>query len=338
MRRLLRLLPVVALVTVAATACGTSGSGGAGGAGTGGGDQMSLKLADDFPPTDPLNTFLNNFAVDVTKRTSGNVKVTLFKGGQLGSEGDIVRGVANGTIAMSMVGVTGYPPLDAFFTPYAVRSQHQLDLIIEQKMLQKYIDQFETNQHAHLLGTLYVSPRQMTSKKPINSVQDVQGLKLRVPKINSEVKVFTAMGAQPTILAFTEVYTALQNGAADAQENPVSTILSAKFYEVQPYLDLTNHGIQPQWVFVNSDVWAKLSQSQKDAVTEAFTAMAKDQRKAAEGSFKKDVETLQSKGMKVVNPPYDDFRAKVYDSTVRPLLAELWGADLVDKIQNLPAS
>jgi len=299
---------------------------------------MSLKLADDFPPTDPLNTFLKNFADGVTKRTSGNVKVTLYNGSQLGSEGDIVKGVANGTIDMSMVGVTGFAPLDAFFTPYAVRSQHQLDLVIEQKLLQKYIDQFETNQHAHLLGTVYVSPRQMTSKKPINSVQDLRELKLRVPKINSEIKVFTAMGAQPTILAFPEIYTALQNGAADAEENPVSTILSAKFYEVQPYLDLTNHGIQPQWVFINSDIWAKLSQSQKDAVTQAFAEMQKEQRKAAEDSFKRDVETLQSKGMKVVNPPYEDFRAKVYDSTVHPLLAELWGADLVDKIENLPAS
>lgn len=297
-----------------------------------------MKLADDFPATDPLNTFLKNFADDVTTRTKGDVKVKLYDGNQLGSEGDIVRGVANQTIDMSMVGVTGSAPLDAFFTPYAVKNQHQLDLVIQQKLLQKYIDQFEKDQHAHLLGTLTVSPRQMTSKQPINSVQDLQGLKLRVPKIDSEVKVFSAMGAQPTILAFTEVYTALQNGAADAEENPVSTILSAKFYEVQSYLDLTNHGIQPQWMFINSNVWSKLSQSQKDAVTQAFTAMQTDQRKAADEAFKKDVATLQSKGMKVVNPPYEEFRAKVYDSAVLPILTKLWGADIVGKIQNLPTS
>lgn len=337
MNRSFSSLAAVAAVAVALAACSGTGTG-AGAAAAPGGARLSLKLADDFPPTDPLNTYLKNFADDLTNKSNGSLKVTLFNGSQLGSEGDIVKGVANGTIQMSMVGVSGYAPLDAFFTPYAVKSQHQLDLVIEQGLLKKFIDDYEANQHAHLLGTLFVSPREMTSKKPINSVADLEGLKLRVPKINSEVKVFTAMGAEPTILAFPEVYTSLQNGAADGQENPVSTILSSKFYEVQQYLDMTNHGIQPQWVFVNSSVWNKLSQSQKDLMMQSFKDMQKAQRAAGEDAFKKNVASLESKGMKMVNPPYDQFRNKVYDSAVKPLLTEIWGSDVVDKISQLPAS
>jgi TRAP-type transport system periplasmic protein len=300
--------------------------------------KVTIKLADDFPAGDPFNKYLQNFADEVQAKTHSSVTVKLFTGSQLGGESDIVRGIANNTLEMAMTGVTGYAPLDAFFTPYAVKSEHQLDLVLQQNILKQFFDKFQQTQNAKLLGSLYVSPREMTSSKPIQSLQDMQGLKIRVPQVAPEIKVFSALGADPTVLAFTEVYTALQGGTAQAQENPVSTILSAKFAEVQKYLDLTNHGIQPEWVFINSQTWSQLSSTQRDAVTAAFADIKKSQRAAGEAAFTKNVQELQKQGMIVTHPDYASFRAKVYTSTVQPLLANLWGADIAKKVSSLPSS
>ena len=86
------------------------------------GPKVSIKLVDDFTPADPLNTFLQKFADEVNQKAGGSITVTLFNGSQLGSETDIDRQLSNGAVQMSMVGVTGYAPLDAFFTPFAVQS------------------------------------------------------------------------------------------------------------------------------------------------------------------------------------------------------------------------
>lgn len=338
-----RLGALVALGLSAAMAgCASSGtpsSSASGGAATGASQpSVTIKLADDFPASDPFNTYLQKFANEVQTKTNSSVTFKLFDGNELGGEADIVRQTANNSVQMDMVGVTGYAPLDAFFTPYAVASEHQLQLVMQKNLLQKYFDNFQKSQNEKLVGALYVSPREMTSDKPVKTVQDLQGIKIRVPQIQAEVQVFKALGADPTVLAFPEVYTALQNGTAQAQENPVSTILSAKFYDVQKYLDMTNHGIQPEYLFINTQTWSKLSAQQKSAINSAFADIQKQQRAAGEAAFAKDVKTLQSDGMTVVQPDNAAFRQKVYDSTVKPILVKLWGTKIAQEVSQLPTS
>ena len=335
MRKMIPLGLVLVIATALAGCGGTSGSGAASSAGSG--QNVTIKLADDFPASDPFNQFLQTFASDVHQNSKGSVTIKLFTGNQLGGESDIVRGIANGTIEMGLTGVTGYAPLDAFFTPYAVASEKQLSLVLQNNILKQYFDTFEQQQKAHLVGSLYVSPREVTSGKPISTVSDIGGVKLRVPQIKSEVEVFKALGADPAVLAFPEVYTALQSGTVQAQENPVSTILSAKFYEVQKYLDMTNHGIQPEYVFVNTKTWAALSPEQQSAITSAFTKMQTQQQTEGAAAFDKDVAQLQQNGMTVVHPDNAAFRAKVYDSTVKPILTQLWGANIVSQVNGLPS-
>jgi len=301
------------------------------------GPKVSIKLVDDFTPADPLNTFLQKFADEVNQKAGGSITVTLFNGSQLGSETDIDRQLSNGAVQMSMVGVTGYAPLDAFFTPFAVQSEAQLSAILQQNLLKPYFDTFEAKQNSHFIGSLYVTPREMTSNRAIKTLADLQGLVLRVPSNQAEVTVFKALGAQPTILAFTEVYTALQNGTAQAQENPVSTIKSAKFYEVQKYLNMTNHGIQPEYVFINSATWASMSPDQQAVITTSFADIKAQQEVASKAAFDQDVADLQSHGMILVQSDTAALRDKVYQSTVRPLLVGLWGEEIVAQIEKLPS-
>ncbi|MHB8958348.1 MAG: TRAP transporter substrate-binding protein [Candidatus Limnocylindrales bacterium] len=333
-RSVTRLAFAAALVATL-SACGGAGTNAPAASGSAATAKVSIKLADDFTPADPLNTFLQKFADEVNQKAAGSISVTLFNGSQLGSETDIDRQLSNGAVQMSMVGVTGYAPLDAFFTPFAVKSEAQLGEILQQNLLKPYFDTFETKQNSHFIGSLYVTPREMTSNRPIKTLADLQGLVLRVPSNQAEVTVFKALGAQPTILAFTEVYTALQNGTAQAQENPVSTIKSAKFYEVQKYLNMTNHGIQPEYVFINAATWASMSPDQQAIVTSSFADIKAQQEAASKAAFDQDVADLQSHGMTVVQSDTAALRDKVYQSTVRPLLVGLWGEDVVAKIEKL---
>jgi tripartite ATP-independent transporter DctP family solute receptor len=337
-RRVIRFVLTVGLVAILAAGCASGASTTpTASAGAAKGQKVTLKLGNDFNAADPLNTYLQKFADEVSQKSGGSVTVKLFNGSQLGSETDIDRQLSNGAIQMSMVGVTGSAPLDAFFTPFTVQSEAQLATILQQNLLKRFFDTYEAQQNSRFIGSFYVTPREMTSNRPIKSIADLQDLVLRVPSNQAEVTVFKALGAQPTILAFTEVYTALQNGAAQAQENPVSTIKSAKFYEIQKYLNMTNHGIQPEYVFINSATWKSLSPDQQAVITAAFADIKAQQEAAAKAAFNQDVAFLQSHGMTVVQSDKNSLRNKVYASTVRPLLVGLWGEDVVAQIEKIPA-
>ena len=138
-----------------------------------------------------------------------------------------------------------------------------------------------------------------TSKRAINKVEDIEGLKLRVIPNAINVDWVKGLGANPTPMPFPEVYTALEQGAIDGQENPISVIAANKFWEVQKYVVLSNHQYNPQSVILSKKVWDTLSATEKKIVEESAVEAATVQRQAARAALSSNLELLKKNGMTV---------------------------------------
>ena len=174
-------------------------------------------------------------------------------------------------------------------------------------------------------------PRYLTSNRPIKSPDDLDGLKLRVPNVPLFVDFWKAMGARPTPMAFSEVFTSLQAGTIDAQENPLSLIDSASFYEVQKYVNKSEHVRSWIYLTISEITWNKLSDVGKKAVMEA----ARRAQKYHRGLFLADeahlTMTLQKKGMIFVDVDQQAFARKAKNAVlanvsdeIRPIVTSLY--------------
>jgi tripartite ATP-independent transporter DctP family solute receptor len=185
------------------------------------------------------------------------------------------------------------------------------------------------------LGYYELGFRNITnSKRAINKVEDLEGLKLRVIPNPINVDWVKALGANPTPLPFTELYAALEQKAVDGQENPVATINSAKLYEVQKYLALTGHQYNPQSVIISKKFWDKLLPAEKKIVGDAVTESAKFQREKARALEASILDNLKKNGMQVSQLPEAEM-AKLRDK-MRPVTAKFGvtvGQDLVKELQ-----
>jgi tripartite ATP-independent transporter DctP family solute receptor len=317
------------LVIASLSACSnTPGSNSSGGSEK----KVVLRLADTLPANDIENQSLHMLADQVREKTGGSVDIQLFPDGQLGGEVEAMQQISSGTVQLALAGSTSNAALDAFYTPYAFSSQDELASVIESHKLDKYFDEYRQQRHAVMVGWLTRSPREVTSSTPVRTPADIQGLKIRVAQQESSIVVFKALGTNVTALAFPEVFQALQSGAVAAQENPVELIASSKFYEVQKYLDMTNHVYAPFWIWMNDASWNGLTDKQRSAFQTAMDDVRQSNAKAVEANAQRTVDDLRVKGMQVVQPDNTAFRNAVYDGTVKPYLEKVWGVDVVQSL------
>ena len=174
-------------------------------------------------------------------------------------------------------------------------------------------------------------PRDLTSNRPIKSPDDLNGLKMRVPNVPLFVAVWQALGAQPTPMAFSEVFTSLQNGTIDAQENPLALIKSASFAEVQKYVNKTEHVRSWIYVTISELTWEKLSPEDQEAVLEAGRRTQEYERGLFLADEEQLVKDLEAAGMEFVDVDNAAFAAKAKDAVlanvseeIRPVVEELF--------------
>jgi len=180
------------------------------------------------------------------------------------------------------------------------------------------------------LGIGYLGKRHVTANKPITRPEDLKGFKIRIPNIPLRKASFVALGASPTPMAFSEVYLALQQGVVDGQENPLAQIVTMKFYEVQKYLILTGHALNPEILLMNEKTFQSLSQAQQ-------TTLLKGAKVYEKSSFE-EFKTLRSElldkvldgGMIVMKPDLEPFREAVKDVPYQ--FEDRWGKGLYDRV------
>lgn len=185
------------------------------------------------------------------------------------------------------------------------------------------------------LGAYYLGSRVINTRgKEINSYEDMAGLLLRMPGSEAWQNLGAALGANPTPLSFSELYTALSTGAVDGQDNPLPSDISAKFYEVAPYIAITNHVVDSILPCINKDKWNSMTEAQKAATKDAiaYAATVNDTLRIA--SEDAAIAYLEGKGCTVTYPDIADFRAHVQQYYAdHPEQTEAWNMELYEEIQ-----
>ncbi|MBX3606892.1 MAG: TRAP transporter substrate-binding protein [Piscinibacter sp.] len=303
--------------------------------------EHTFKFATQNPEGHPVALGMKKFAEIVAAKSGGKIKINLFPGGQLGSDQANVSAAQGGTLEMVVMN-TGIlasvaKELAIFDFPFLFANAKEADGLVDSAVGKKLHAKLEEK---GLVGLSFweLGFRQITnSKRPLNKVEDIDGLKLRVIPNPINVDWVKALGANPTPLPFPEVYAALEQKAIDGQENPLTVIAANKFWEVQKYVAITNHQYNPQSVIFSKKIWDTLSPAEKKLLDDAADEAAKYEREQSRAMMNTALETLKKNGMTVTEfPPAEiaKFREKmkpviakhsekVGEATVQEVQAEL---------------
>jgi tripartite ATP-independent transporter DctP family solute receptor len=268
----------------------------------------------------------------VEKESKGQILIDVFPGSQLGSAVEMFQATMTDAQQMMCTGLTAaeasYPKLRTFALPYLYRDdQHFLKVLKNGKEIineKELVSKTGVN-----ILTFFTRPaRQLTTNFPVNKLEDIKGLKLRVPATAIHQAMARALGAVPTTLPWGDVYTGLATGTIEAQENPLDTIYIDKIYEVQKYIALTSHMREMMVIFFNYKTWSNLTSSQKKIFNKAARESSDMVEKIVAASDKEYYEKLLQKGIKFTRPDLASFREKA-----KITWEELGDQELIKKIQ-----
>jgi tripartite ATP-independent transporter DctP family solute receptor len=295
-----------------------------------------IRWATVLATTHPFAVMMERVAKQVKDETGGSVEIQLFPGGQLGSSRDVIEATSTGAIQLVDEGAAQFgqfvPQFSILEAPYIWRDPQHVRAALSSPLLDEVNKQLVDKRGMRIIGSTYYGRRHVTSgSKPIKTVEDMRGFKLRIPEVDTFRAMTEAWGARPTPLNFSELYLALSQGAVDGQENPLPTIQSAKLYEVQKYLVLTGHIITPRLIAVNEASWSGLTDKERGSLRKAVAEHGLWQDNEIVGQESKLVDTFKSGGMTVVEPDLESFRKPVLASVPAKFEAK-WGKGLWERI------
>jgi tripartite ATP-independent transporter DctP family solute receptor len=289
-----------------------------------------LKWAHVYETSEPYHTESVWAAGEIKKRTNGKFDIQVFPASSLGKETDINQGMQLGTVDMIISGPSfaarSYPRLGIAYYPFIFRDGDHLLAYSKSDVFKEMIDGFRAKTGIQILAYTYYGARHTTSKTEFKDCAGMKGLKIRVPDVPTYTATPRACGANPTPIAFAEVYLALQNGTVDAQENPLTTIEAKKFYEVQKHIMLTGHIVDGLTTQVAPHVWNTLS----DAEKKIFSEVALEAAARASAAIKKRegelVDEFKKKGLGV----HQVDRKSFVDAVLKNVPVESLGFDKKD--------
>jgi len=266
---------------------------------------IEIKLSHSSPAVnDRLEAACQEFKKIVEEKTNGRVKVTTYPASQLGGEREQLEGVQMGTIQMAALS-TGplpgiFPEIMVFDMPYLFSSEKVAYEVLDGPVGQEILDKFREKTGIRGLVWGENGFRHFTnSVRPIEKPSDVKGLKIRTMENPAHMAIVKALGGDPTPMAFGEVYTALAQGVVDGQENPISLIVSMRFYEVQDYLTLDGHVYNPYILMINDNFYNSLDPDIQKAIDEAAIIWRKVQRELNQKQCEEGLKKLKEEGMEI---------------------------------------
>lgn len=259
------------------------------------------------------------FAEVVKAKSGGRIEVQVAPSAQLGDDAAMVTALRTGALDMSANSqgavANAVPEYAAFGMPFMFSSPAAAFKVLDGPIGKELADK-SAEKGLVLLGTWDNGIRQMTnSKRPISKVEDMKGLKMRVPPDATLVDIMKSLGAESQQIKFAELYVALQQGVVDGQENPLVNIHASKLYEVQKHLAMTNHQFQMTPFLMSKRTWDKLSEADRKAVQEAAAEATALQRKLSQEADDKLLADLKSKGVQVTTPDKAAFAKATADVT-----------------------
>ncbi|WP_121629088.1 TRAP transporter substrate-binding protein [Tropicibacter alexandrii] len=281
--------------------------------------EMTLKLGHLANEENPWHLASVKFGEELSALTDGRIAVEVFPNESLGKEIDLINGMQLGTVDMTITGesLQNWAPKAALLAvPYAFKTIEDMDAFASGDVGQQIKDQIIEKVQIRPIAYFARGARDLTSNRPITSPADLNGLKMRVPNVPLFVDVWKALGANPGPMAFSEVFTSLQNGTIEAQENPLALIRSASFYEVQSHVNLTDHVRSWIYLTIAESTWNKLSEDDQAAVMEAAARAQAYERELFNESLAADRAFLEEKGMTFVEVDAAAFQAAAKDAVL----------------------
>ncbi|MGJ7485268.1 TRAP transporter substrate-binding protein [Variovorax sp. LT2P21] len=277
------------------------------------------------------------FAEAVEKATGGKMKIRGIGNASLGSDTQMQQALIGGAQEM-MVGSTAtlvgiVPEMAVWDTPFLFANVKEADVVLDGPVGEKVKAKLEPK---GMVGLVYWENgfRNLTnSKRPVNKLEDMNDIKLRVMQNNVFLDSFKALGANAVPLPFSELFTALETRAVDGQENPFNTVVSSKFYEVQKYLTVTNHVYSPWIVTVSKKWWDTLSPAEKKVLQDAAVKSRDFERKDTREEATKALAELKTKGMQINELPASEAnRMREKLATVNVGIAKSVGQETWDSV------
>ncbi|MBK6602660.1 MAG: sialic acid TRAP transporter substrate-binding protein SiaP [Betaproteobacteria bacterium] len=299
--------------------------------------QVTIRWGDVVGGTHPSVQMIDRIAAEAKDKSGGRIVIQSFAGGQLGSSRDMIDAVANGVQQIVTEGAANFgawvPSISVVEAPYIWRDAAHLDKAMNGPIGEQFNETLVKARGMRILGTTYYGTRHITTTaKAVKTPADMAGFKLRVPENDVFKAMAEAWGAKPTPMNFGELYLALKQGVVDGQENPLPTIKSGKFDEVQKYLVLSGHIITPRLVVVNEAFWQGLSAGDRKIIADAVKngiAWQNAELIRQEGTL---VDTFKAAGVTVITPDVNAFKAPVV-AKVPKMFESKWGVGMYDRIQ-----
>ncbi|MDO5054345.1 MAG: TRAP transporter substrate-binding protein [Pasteurella oralis] len=299
----------------------------------------TLRFGYEAPRSDTQHDAAKKFNDLLKEKTKGEIKLSLFPDSTLGNAQTMISAVRGGTIDLEMSGSPNFsglvPKLNVIDIPFIFQNREHAYAVLDGEIGQGLLKELEA-QGLKGLAFWEVGFRSFTnSKHPVKTPDDIKGLKVRTNQNPMYIQAFSILGANPVPMPLSELYTALETRAVDAQEHPVGIVWSAKLYEVQKHLSLTNHGYTPLIVVMNKAKFDALSPALQTALIEAAQEAGAYQRQLNLENEKGIIAKMQKAGIEVIDSiDTKPFKAAI-ESEVRKAFIEKNGDDLVKQIDAL---
>ncbi|MBT8346291.1 MAG: TRAP transporter substrate-binding protein DctP [Desulfofustis sp.] len=301
-------------------------------------DKIKLRMAGSGSPTGTRAIALDEqFAPAVAEfaEYEAHWNSSLFK------QGTELEAIARGNLEMALASAQElavfFPEFSIFATGYVHRDAAHQTAVFKDPLMDPFKKKAEEELNLKLLSVMYFGARQLNlrSDQKVMTPEDLAGVNLRMPGTDAWQFLGKALGANPTPMAFAEVYTGLQSGAIDGQDNPLPTMVDKKFYEVTKQVILTSHLVDLNYITISKKLWDQMTPEQQATVQAAADAAAKQ---CGEQQVKKEKELqdfLKEQGLQVYEPDLDAFRTRVQKMYLESEIAESWPEGLLDKINSL---
>lgn len=297
--------------------------------------ETTLKVGHVFAADHPWQVALEGLSNDVAEATDGEVVIEVYPSSQLGGDREVAEGLGLGTIEMGLFGTGALQVLDKRLIieelPYAWPTRETAYAALDGELGDALAD-ILAEHDIQTISWWESGYRHITnSVKPIETPADLEGIKLRVPEAELRLDTFLQLGAQPTPMAFSEVFTSLQQNVVDGQENPLATIYASKFHEVQDHLALSGHIWGSGVLTISSDALESLTEEQQQILMEKAAIWRDKEREMIRKSDAEVLAKLEDAGMKITRPDPAEFQEAV--QPVWTKYEDVFGKDLMDLVR-----
>ncbi|MBE0529440.1 MAG: DctP family TRAP transporter solute-binding subunit [Rhodospirillales bacterium] len=300
---------------------------------------INLKLGHVAPDSQPYAQAAVKFAELVKQYTGGDVQIQIFPNSLLGDQRDLLEGLQLGSVDIALTSsavLAGFmPKVQVFDLPFMFRDAEHVYKVVDGP-LAKEIYAGDEAKKMKVISTWENGFRDISNnKRPIKTPDDMKGIKIRVMENKLYIEMFKALGSEPTPMARGELFTGLQTGTVDAQDNPIGQTYTSRFYEVQKFITLSGHTYSPEPVVFSLATWKKIPANHQAAILKASAEAAKFNRELDAAQQQEYIKKSEEKGMAVTiltpqqKKMFQDKMTPVWD-----MFADKIGKDLIQKIQD----